>query len=147
MNIINFQLVTPERTVLTEELVSLTCPTTMGDITILPNHAPLVAQLVPGELKAKTTKDEFFLFVSGGFVEVKAKGQVTVLADAAEHNFEIDEQRALEAKQRAEKQMSEKKSDSEEYAAVAASLQKSLARLNFARKRANRKTPNINSPI
>jgi F-type H+-transporting ATPase subunit epsilon len=142
MNVIKFQLITPERTVLSQELASLSCPTQMGQITILPNHAALVATLVPGELLAKNSAgEEFFINVTGGFVQVQKGSQVTVLADAAEHFYEINTQRAEEAKQRAEAALKEARLSGEEYAKVAASLEKSLARLNVARKRSHRKTP------
>lgn len=141
MALISFKLVTPERTVLNMELLSLTCPTTLGKITILPNHQPLVATLVPGELKAKSSDDEYLLNVAGGFVQVDPKSQVVVLADAAEHSFEIDLKRAEEAKKRAEAAMSEVRTNEEEYAKVAAALDRSLARLNVARKRSHRKSP------
>lgn len=139
MNIITFQLVTPEKIVLTKELTSLTCPTELGQITILPNHAGLVAKLKPGELHAKTKSEDFYIFVSGGFVEVKEGSKVTILADAAEHHFEIDEQRALEAKTRAQEQLAKTSAESSDYAIVAASLERSLSRLNIARKRGSRK--------
>ncbi len=138
---LHFQLVTPEREVLKKELASLTCPTTLGDITILPNHTELVATLVPGELHAKTDGDEFFINVTGGFIQVKKGSQVTVLADAAEHHFEIDQQRAEEAKKRAEEALKQVRMSGEEYARVAAALERSLSRLKVARKHAHRKTP------
>ena len=127
--------------VLRKDLTSFSCPTTLGESSILPGHAPLVAQLKSGELKAKNGSNEFNTFVSGGFVEVKADNQVIVLADAAEHDFEIDEQRAQEARARAQKELTEKKAGSQDYAAVAAALERSLARINIARKRASRNRP------
>jgi F-type H+-transporting ATPase subunit epsilon len=139
MAIINFQLVTPERTLLSKELTSLTCPTPQGDITILPNHIPLVSNLIPGELHAKTANEDFYIHVAGGFVEVKPGNKVVVLADAAEHFHEINVERAEEAKKRAEKAMKEKSLSAEEYAVVSASLQKSLSRISIARKRASKK--------
>ncbi len=141
MNTINFKLVTPERIVLDQELVSLTCPTTLGQITILPGHTAMVATLIPGELHAKTNKDEFFIFVSGGFVQVNTGNQVTVLADSAEHQHEIDEKRAEEARERAKKALSEQKLSDEEYAKVAAALERSLGRINIKRKHSHRKNP------
>jgi F-type H+-transporting ATPase subunit epsilon len=142
MNLINFQLVTPEKTVLNQELVSLTCPTNMGYITILPGHVPLVATLLPGELHAKSEKGEdSYVFVSGGFVQINPQSKVIVLADQAEHHYEIDEQQAEEARAKAEKELAEKKMSGEEYAAVAASLERSLAKINIKRKHAHRKTP------
>ena len=141
MATINFQLVTPEKTVLKQELASLSCPTTMGEITILPNHVPMVATLQPGELHARTADNkDSYIFVSGGFVQINPGSKVIVLADSAEHHYEIDEQRAEEAKKRAEKELSEKKMSSQEYAAVAASLERNLGRIRVARKHAHRKS-------
>ncbi len=141
MSKINFQLVTPERTVLQEELDSLSCPTTMGQITILPNHIPLVATLTPGELVARIDHKEHFIHVTGGFIEVRLNNEVVALADAAEHHHEIDIDKAEEAIERAKQAMKEKTMSAEEYARVAAILQQSLTRLNIARKHAHRRGP------
>ena len=138
---LKFQLVTPERTVLNEELDSLSCPTTLGPITILPGHIPLVATLTAGELVAKSGGKEHFINVTGGFIEVKPGSQVIALADAAEHHYEIDVQKTEEAVKRAQAAMKEKKMSREEYAKVAASLQQGLARLNIARRHSNRRAP------
>ncbi len=141
MSKLNFQLVTPERTVLKEELDSLSCPTTLGQITILPGHIPLVATLTAGELVAKSGGKEHFINVTGGFIEVRPNSQVVALADAAEHHYEIDVQKTEEAVKRAQKAISETKMSSEEYAKVAASLNQSLTRLNIARKHSHRRQP------
>ncbi len=147
MNLINFRLVTPEKTVLSQELTSLSCPTTMGQITILPNHLPLVAQLKSGELHAKNGEQDFFIYVAGGFVEIRPNNEVIVLADSAEHHYEIDAQRAEEAKKRAENELKQVKMSSGEYAKVAANLERSLGRINIARKHAHRKNPLVGSGI
>lgn len=148
MNLINFKLVTPEKTVLSEELASLTCPTTMGYITILPNHTPLVATLTAGELVAKHGNGkESFILVTGGFVQINQNSQVIILADSAEHHYEIDEQRAEAARQKAQTEIAEKKMSQEEYAQVSAALERSLARINVVRKRAHRKNPIAGSGV
>lgn len=141
MDLIKFKLVTPERVLLEEEVESLSCPTSLGQITILPHHIPLVATLVPGEISGRKEGEEYFIAVSGGFVEVRQNNEIVVLADAAEHHYEIDVERAEQARQRAQKSMAESVASDEEYAKVAASLERSLARLNIARKRAHRKGP------
>ena len=138
---LRFKLVTPERVVLEKDLVSLSCPTTLGEITILPNHTELVATLVAGELHAKTDGEDFYLHVAGGFVEVRPNSEVIVLADAAEHHFEIDTKRAEESVERAKKAMTEQTLSEEEYAKVAASLERSLSRIRVQRKHSNRKAP------
>ena len=141
MSKIHFQLVTPERTVLSQELTSLSCPTSLGQITILPGHIPLVANLIPGELHAKAEQEDYFIYVAGGFVEIREGNEVVILADAAEHHFEIDLDAAEAARERARKAMAEETLTAEEYAKVAASLEHSLTRLNVARKHAHRRTP------
>lgn len=144
MNTFKFQLVTPEKVALAEELASLRCPTRMGEITILPHHAPLIAQLVSGELVATSgSGEESILHVAGGFIEIKPNNEVVALADSAEHFFEIDQERAQNAIKRAQKTMAETKLSSEEYALAAASLDKSLSRLRIARKHSHRRTAGI----
>ncbi len=140
MNKLHFQLVTPERTVLNEELDSLSCPTTLGQITILPGHIPLVANLQAGELVAKNEGKEHNIAVTGGFIEVKVGNQVIALADAAEHHYEIDVQKTEEAIKRAQVSMKETKMSSAEYAKVAASLNQSLSKLHIARKHSHRRS-------
>ncbi len=138
---IKLQLVTPERTVLTEEVASLVCPTTEGQITILPGHVPLIATLESGELIAKDeTGKEHNIHVAGGFVQVQNNSEIIILADAAEHFYEIDVARAEEAKLEAEKTLQEQTLSDEEYVIAATMLQKSLSRINIARKHAHRRT-------
>lgn len=138
---IHLQLVTPQRKVLEEDLVSLTCPTTMGEITILPNHIPLAATLATGELVAREEGgNEHNIHVAGGFVEVKTDGQIIVLADAAEHHHEINEEEAQAAKQRAEEAMKQSNISAEDYALAAASLERSISKLNIVRKYRHRRT-------
>ncbi len=138
----HLQLVTPERTVLTEEVDSLLCPTTDGQITILPGHIPLIATLKSGELVARTEDgEEHNIHVAGGFVQVQNGGkEIVILADSAEHFYEIDVARAEEARVEAEKTLAEQNLSNEEYVLASTVLQKSLSRLNIARKHAHRRT-------
>ncbi len=139
------QLITPERTLISEEIASLSCPTTEGQITILPGHAPLVATLESGELIARNGGDDRYLHVAGGFIEVRQDNQIVILADAAEHYFEIDVARAEQAKEAAQKLLEKQHLANEEYATAAWLLRKNLTRINIARKHAHRKTRSITS--
>lgn len=135
MSSIKFKIITPEKVVYESEISQVTLPTQQGEITILPNHLPLVSVLQPGELIIKKDNQEIAMAVSGGFVQVK-KNEVVVLADTAEQAEEIDEARAEEARQRARKLMAEyKDKEAVEYTALAAKIEKELARLKVARKR------------
>ena len=137
---LHFEIVTPERVVFSAPSVeSVTLPTQMGEITILPDHLPLVANLAPGELHVKVGGQEISMAVSGGFIEVKP-GKITVLADTAERADELDLERAEQARQKAHQLMSQARTaESTDYAALAAKLEKELARLRVATKHRERK--------
>lgn len=134
---IKFQIVTPERIVLEEEIKQVTVPTQMGEITVLPGHIPLVAALSAGEIRAKKNGEEILMAVSGGFLEV-SKNKVVILADTAERAEEIDAKRAEEARARAEHLKEEKRFDRVEFAALQARIEKELARLKVARRHRHR---------
>ena len=137
---LNFQIATPERVVYKEKAEKVTLPTELGQITILPGHVPLVANLVPGELQIHKNGEVVPYAVSGGFVEVRPGNNVIVLADAAEHAEEIDVKRAEEAKRRARALLEGARQDEVKFAEAAAALERSLARLRVARKKKYRKT-------
>jgi F-type H+-transporting ATPase subunit epsilon len=138
---LQFKITTPEREVYNSQVDQVTIPTRTGEITVLPEHIPLVAILVPGELVIKKDKEEISLAVSSGFVEV-LPDKVTILADTAELAEELDERAIEEAHQRAIDMQKEKRFDAEEYTALAAQIQKELARLKVARKKKYRNLPN-----
>ncbi len=71
--------------VFSEEVSQVTMMTTMGEITVLPHHIPLITVLKPGELKYKKDGVEKLIAVSGGFAEVKTDNSLTILADTAEY--------------------------------------------------------------
>ena len=135
---IQFEIVTPERVVLKEEILQITVPTKMGEITVLPNHLPLVSSLLPGvvQVKKKNGEDEI-ISVSGGFLEV-AKDKVIILADTAERAEEIDVARAEEARERARQLVSQARPDAESFAQASALLEKSLVRLRVANRARHR---------
>lgn len=136
---IKFKIVTPERTVFEAEIDQITLPTQEGEITVLPEHIPLISVLSPGELVALKNGEEVAMAVSGGMIEVR-KNEVTILADTAERAEEIDMKRAEEARGRAEKLKDEKiRMDETEYAAVAALMERNLARIKVARKHLTRR--------
>lgn len=86
---IQFELVSPERLLLSEMVDAITLPATNGDMTILGNHAPVMTTLRPGVLtvsKAGGGTDEFVVF--GGFADVTVNG-CTVLAEDARPRGEV----------------------------------------------------------
>ncbi len=131
---IKFKIVTPERTVFEDEIDQATLPTAEGEITVLPNHIPLISTLKAGDLVIKKGGEETDIAVSSGMIEVQ-KNEITVLADTAERAEEIDLSRAEEARKRAE-DLKEKRIqlDEAQYATAAAILEKNLARIRVAKK-------------
>ena len=131
------QIITAEREVFSGEVDALVAPGVAGQLGILPNHAPLMTVLQPGELLVRAGGDESYLALSGGYLEVLGN-QVIVLADAAEDVDEIDEARAQEALARAQERIASRESDIELEQAVA-SLRRAQVRVTVARRR--RSTP------
>jgi F-type H+-transporting ATPase subunit epsilon len=108
-------------------------PAEQGEVGILPRHAPFLSPLKPGEVTVrKAGGDEESFYVSGGMLEVQPH-VVTVLADTALRAKDIDEAAALEAKQRAERLLSDRKTDVD-YARAQAELAQALAQLRAIEK-------------
>jgi F-type H+-transporting ATPase subunit epsilon len=127
---IKFEIVTPERVVWRREVSQLTVPTTTGEITVLPNHVPLVSILQPGVISFKdiTSQEVEIVAVSNGFIEVM-KDKVVILADTAERAEELDESRIKEAQIRAEERRHQAQTaDSVQFADISAQIEKQLAR-------------------
>ena len=126
---IQFEIVTPEKVVLKQEILQITVPTTNGEITVLADHIPLVAILKPGVLEVKRADNTLeIIAVSGGFIEVM-KDKIVILADTAERAGELDEARIKEARQKAEDLKNTAKSlDDVEFADISARIEKELAR-------------------
>jgi F-type H+-transporting ATPase subunit epsilon len=130
-----FQIITPERVVSSDVIEQVSVPTLDGEITILPNHIPIVSVLKAGELKYLKSGEEFSLAVSGGFLEIREGGNVVVLADTAEHAHEIDLTRAEEARDRAAKLMSESRHEEHvNFESIESQLEKELVRLHVGNK-------------
>lgn len=141
---LHFEITSPERLVLKEEIDQVSIPTTLGEITVLPGHMPLVAALVPGELRIKRNGEQHYYAVAGGFVEVQSDNRVVILADAAERDDELDIKTIEAAEERARQALSQQtRMDDTAFAATAAALEHEMARLRVARRRAPRSTPVI----
>jgi F-type H+-transporting ATPase subunit epsilon len=137
MATVKLEIVTAERQVFSEDVTAITAEGAEGQMTILPNHAPLITMLAPGEMVIRKDGDEIYLAISGGFLEVRPD-RVIVLADACERSDEIDLERAAQAKRRAEDRLKKLAPEIDQTRAEVA-LRRSLARLRVAEKR--RRTP------
>jgi F-type H+-transporting ATPase subunit epsilon len=126
-----------------EDVKEVSLPTPDGQITVLPNHIPLVTMISPGEIIVHGEKDRKIGLVYGGFVYVEENSQVTVLADSAEHLEELNEKEIEEAKRRAE-DLKKKAVTIEEQVSAEAALARSIAQLKSLRKHRHTSTKNIN---
>lgn len=127
------KIITPEKEVFSEAVDQVTIPTKDGEITVLPHHIQLVGIVTPGEILIKKGGAIIPLAVSGGMLRVH-EGGLEILADTAERVEEIIEERAQAAHDAAKKLLEEKKFDATEYAAIAAKMEKEMARLKVKRK-------------
>jgi F-type H+-transporting ATPase subunit epsilon len=98
------EVVTPDRSVLSQDVEDVVLPSMEGYLGVLPGHAPLLAQLDVGEVSYRVGKERRFLAISGGYAEV-LRASVSVLARTAERSEEIDVSRAKKAKERAQSQL------------------------------------------
>lgn len=127
-------IVSAEEGIFSGEAEMVFAPGVMGELGIMPRHAPLLTQLRPGEVRVRVpgSEEELFFYVTGGMLEVQPH-VVTVLADTALRARDLDEAAAIEAKERAEQDMRDKVSEFE-YARAQAELADAVAQLRAIRK-------------
>ena len=132
---INLEVVTPKGAIVSEEVDIVTAPGFAGEFGVLANHAPFLSTIKVGTLHYKKDGNEMELMISGGFCEV-SNNKITFLVESAERGHEIDVDRALQAKERAEKRLLQTKEQLAKIdrTRVEAALQRALARLKIAQR-------------
>ena len=132
---IELEVVTPSGPVVNEEVDIVTAPGFGGVFGVLANHAPFLSTIKVGELAFKQDNSETSLMVSGGFCEV-SNNKITFIVESCEKGSDINVERALKAKERAEKRLAEVKAKGEKINMVRAeaALQRALARVTVAQK-------------
>ena len=130
---IKLEIVTPEAKIFSDDVDMVTLTGTEGEMGILPQHMPLMTQLVAGEIVAQKGKDTIFLAVGDGFVQVTGD-RVAILTDMAIAADNIDEAKAEEARQLAEGRLAQKITD-EEAAHIQAALAHATTQLKVKRQR------------
>lgn len=103
-DLLQLEIVTPERLVEKDEVTEVELPGRDGYIGVLPGHAPLITELGVGEIRYRGDGMEYRLAVAWGFAEILSN-KVTILAETAERANEIDVNRARAAKERAEEHL------------------------------------------
>ena len=127
---LTLQVVTPDRSVVTEEVDEVQIPGADGYFDVLPGHTPLLATLQVGEMWYRVGAVTHPLAIAFGFVAVLPE-RVTVLAQIAERAEDIDVRRAEAAKRRAEERVSTRQG-SVDFERARIALMKSLIRIQVA---------------
>ncbi len=132
---LKFKIATPEKVVYEDEVFQVTIPTIAGEITVLPNHIPLIGVLKAGELRIKDKDGEHPFAVYGGFLEIRGNNELIILADNIERVEEIDLEKAEEARKRAEEQMKKIENMGDvDYARLQAVIERETNRLRVSKK-------------
>jgi F-type H+-transporting ATPase subunit epsilon len=104
-------IVSAEREIFSGTVTMVSVTGSLGELGILPGHAPLLTGIRPGPVQLRLENgDEEVFFASGGFLEVQP-GVVTILADTAARAEDLDEAAAVEAREAAERALSEQAAD------------------------------------
>ncbi len=129
---LRLEIVTPDGKAYSSDVEMVTLTGVDGEMGILPQHARLMTQVMPGEMVVRKDGRDVYVAVGGGLVEVTAT-RVSILTDMAVAADKIDEAKAEEARLRAEARLRDKLSD-EEVASINAALARSLAQLRVKRR-------------
>lgn len=128
-NTVHIDVVSAEASIFSGEAEFVVAPASAGEVGIYPNHAPMITTIKPGALRIKQTNEaeETLIFISGGMLEVQP-GVVTVLADTAVRGHDLDEAKAIAAKEAAEEALKNRSSDID-YATAQAELSEAVAQI------------------
>ena len=130
-------IVSAERSIFSGRIEMVVATGTLGDLGVVPGHAPLITGLIPGPVRLiKDGGDEEVFYVSGGYLEVQS-GVVTLLTDTALRADDIDEAAAVEAMEEAERAMQDASAELD-YGTAAAQLAEAAAQLRALRQLKNR---------
>lgn len=126
---LRLEIVTPERIVYSDEIASLVVRTLDGEIGILFNHAPLIGTLQEWPVKLNMLDGTVrYINCAGGFIEVKSNN-LTILTPAAEVPEDIDHDRAMAAKERAERRLRVENRKDVDIERAEAALRRAISRL------------------
>ena len=137
MSVIHVDVVSATEEIYSGDAKCVFAPASMGEIGVYPMHVPLISTLKPGEVRVETENGVESIYVSGGIVEVQPH-TVTIFSDTAIRANDLDESKAIEAKQRAEEAMANAQSD-QEVSTTQAALAESIAQLQLISKMRGRK--------
>ncbi len=128
---IRLEVVTPEKSVVSDEAKIVMAPGELGEFGVLIGHTPFMTSLKTGTLRYEDASgSERFVFVSGGFAEA-LPDRVTILADSAERRSDIDLERAKSALQRAEERLAKSEEAGIDILRAKMAMYRALARIRL----------------
>ncbi len=136
---VKLSIITPIGKVFDDEVISVTAPSSEGEITVLPHHESLFTQLKEGVVLARTEEDEEYFSIGGGYLETDGK-QITLLVSRAMGQRELDEEVVIAAKNKAQQMLNSAQSDEDRHEAVM-QLRRSLIDLSLLQKVKRRRSP------
>ena len=132
---LHVSLVTPSQSVAKGAAESVVAPSVLGQVTILPGHAPLLAELSPGVVELRGSGQNEAFYVSGGFLQVE-RNRVSVLAEAAEAVGGIDVDRARKQLTEAEEALKKADAAGPDIAGLQLAVERARQRVAAARPQA-----------
>ncbi len=129
MSTIHVDVVSATESLYSGDVNCVFAPASSGELGIYPKHVALLSVLKPGEVRVETDQGMESIYVSGGIIEVQPDG-VTIFSDTAIRANDLDESKALEAKQRAEEAMADS-DNSHDVISTQAVLAEAIAQLKM----------------
>jgi F-type H+-transporting ATPase subunit epsilon len=128
---IKLEVVTPEKSIVSEEVQIVMAPGSDGEFGVLIGHTPFLTTLKTGTVHyTDADGKQRFVFVSGGFAEA-LPDKVTVLAESAERRRDIDVNRAKAAMERAQSRLDREKDENIDFLRAKAALERALHRIGL----------------
>ena len=129
---IRLEIVTPEKSVVSDDAQIVAAPGTLGEFGVLIGHTPFMSTLKLGAIRYTDAKEtERFVFISGGFAEA-LPDKVTILAESAERRSDIDIDRAKSALERAQERLAREGDGEIDFVRAQAALKRALLRIKLA---------------
>jgi F-type H+-transporting ATPase subunit epsilon len=130
---IKLEVVTPDKSVVSEDVQIVMSPGTLGEFGVLSGHTPFLTGLKVGVIRYTDVGGrEHHVFINGGFAEA-LPDKVTVLAESAERRRDIDIERARSALERAQKRLEEEaKKEEMDFLRARAALERAILRIQVA---------------
>ena len=132
---IRLEVVTPEKSVVSEDAQIVMAPGSLGEFGVLAGHTTFLSTLKVGAMTYKDSGgQERFVFVSGGFAEV-LPDKVTILAESAERRKNIDIERAKAAAERAQRRLESEDKEDIDFIRARIALERAINRIKLAETR------------